>query len=133
MSEGSSRPTIRWGAVAIGAMAGLVVALLSFIFLGISGIIAPGRGEILLLFIQFLSLVVAGYVAGRLSDAAEIHGGLAALLSAFISGLISVTSTSVPLAGIITLTLVAAVLGSAGGVLARWQRQATEPAPEQAD
>lgn len=126
MTGGRRWPTIRWGAVAIGAMAGLVVALLAFILLGISGLVAPDRGEILLLFIQFLSLVVAGYVAGRLTDAAEIHGGLAALLSALVSGLISVTSTQVPLAGIITLTLVAAILGSAGGVLARWQRDATE-------
>lgn len=122
MSGRSIIPTIRWGAVAIGAMAGLVVALLAFILLGISGIISPDRGEIFLLFIQFLSLVVAGYVAGRLSDTAEIHGGLAALLSAFVSGLISLSSARVPLAGIITLTLVAVVLGSAGGVLARWQR-----------
>lgn len=126
MNEASSRPTIRWGAVAIGAMAGLVVALLAFILLGVSGVIAPGRGEIILLFVQFLSLVIAGYVAGRLSDSPEITGGLAALLSAFVSGLISITSTDVPIAGVITLTLVAAVLGSAGGVLARWQRQATE-------
>ena len=126
MSDGSRWPTIRWGAVAIGAMAGLVVGLLAFIVLGVSGLVAPGRGEILLLFVQFLSLVVAGYVAGRLSDTSEVHGGLAALLSAFVSGIISVTSTSVPLAGIITLTLVAAVLGSAGGVLARWQQDATE-------
>ncbi len=109
------------------------MALLAFIFLGISGAVAPGRGEIILLFIQFLSLVVAGYVAGRLSDAPEIHGGLAALLSAFVSGLISVTSSNVPLAGIITLTLVAAVLGSAGGVLARWQRNATEQPAEQSE
>jgi hypothetical protein len=104
-------------------MAGLVVALLAFIFLGISGVVAPDRGEIFLLFLQFLSLVVAGYVAGRLSESSEIHGGLAALLSAFISGLISLTSRQVPLAGIITLVLVAAVLGSAGGLLARWQRE----------
>ena len=107
-------------------MAGLVVALLAFILLGISGIIAPGRGEILLLFIQFLSLVVAGYVAGRLSDSAALHGGLAALLSALVSGIISISSSSVALSGIIALTLVAVVLGSAGGVLARWQRTADE-------
>ncbi len=111
-------------------MAGLVVALLAFILLGISGLVSPDRGEILLLFIQFLSLVIAGYVAGRLTDNAEIHGGIAALISAFVSGLISITSTQVPLAGIITLTLVAVVLGSAGGVLARWQRDATEQSPD---
>lgn len=126
MSDRPALPSIRWGAVAIGAMAGLVVALLAFIFLGISGLVAPDRGEVLLLFIQFLALVVAGYVAGRLSDSPEIHGGLAGLLSALVSGIISLTSTQVPLAGIITLTVVAAVLGSAGGVLARWQRTANE-------
>lgn len=114
-------------------MAGLVVALLAFIFLGISGIIAPGRGEILLLFVQFLSLVVAGYVAGRLSDATEIHGGLAGLLSALVSGLISITSSNVSLTGIITLTVVAAALGSAGGVLARWQRTAAERPANQSE
>jgi hypothetical protein len=104
-------------------MAGLVVALLSFIFLGISGIVTADRGEIFLLFLQFLALVVAGYVAGRLSDAAEVHGGLAGLLAALVTGLISLTRTDVPIAGIVTLTLVAVVLGSAGGVLARWHRE----------
>ncbi len=126
MSGRSPLPEIRWGAIAVGAMAGLVVALVAFILLAVSGLVAPDRGEILLLFIQFLALVVAGYVAGRLSDSPEVHGGLAALLSAFVSGLISLTSTQVPLVGIITLTLVAAVLGSAGGILARWQQDRTE-------
>jgi uncharacterized membrane-anchored protein len=70
--------------------------------------------------------VIAGYVAGRLSDTAELHGGLAGLLTALVSGLISLTSRQVPLVGIITLTLVAAVLGSAGGVLARWQKDQDE-------
>jgi hypothetical protein len=119
-------PAIRWGAVAIGAMAGLVVALLAFIFLGVTGLIAPGRGDIILLFIQFLSLVVAGYVGGRLSAAPEVHGGLAALLGALISGLISITNGGVAVIGLITLTVVAVVLGSAGGVLARWHKQSLE-------
>ncbi len=119
-------PAIRWGAVAIGAMAGLVVALLAYIFLGVTGLIAPGRGDIILLFIQFLSLVIAGYVGGRLSDAPEVHGGLAALLGALISGLISITGGDVAIAGLITLTVVAVVLGSAGGVLARWHKQSLE-------
>lgn len=118
-----NRTPIRWGAVAVGAMAGLVFGLLSFIMLGISGIVTADRGEIFLLFLQFLALVVAGYVAGRLSDAPEIHGGLSGLLAALVSGLISLTRTDVPIVGIVTLTLVAAVLGSAGGVLARWQSE----------
>jgi hypothetical protein len=119
----SDRPVIRWGPVAIGAMAGLVLALLAFIFLGVTGLVSPGRGDIFLLFNQFLSLVVAGYVGGRLSDWPEVHGGLSALLCALISGLISLSSSDAGLPGIITLTVVAAVLGSAGGVLARWHRQ----------
>lgn len=104
-------------------MAGLVVALLSFIVLGISGIVTADRGEIFLLFLQFLALVIAGYVAGRLSDTAELHGGLAGLLAALVTGLISISSQrDVPIAGLITIAVAAAVLGTAGGVLARWQR-----------
>jgi hypothetical protein len=105
-------------------MAGLVIALFSFIVLGVTGLVARGRGEVFLLFLQFLALVVAGYVAGRLSDSPVVHGGLAGLLAALVSGLISLSTTRVPLAAILTLTVVAAVLGSAGGVLARWQREA---------
>jgi len=118
-----SWPAIRWGAIAVGAMAGLVVGLLAYIFLGVTGLVAPGRGEIILLFVQFLSLVVAGYVGGRLSDAPEVHGGLSALLGALVSGLISITGSDVSMAGLITLTVVAVVLGSSGGVLARWHKQ----------
>ena len=118
-----TRPPIRWGAIAVGAMAGLVVALLSFIFLGISGIVTANRGEIFLLFLQFLALVIAGYVAGTLSDTAELHGGLAGLLAALVTGLISLSSRQdVPIAGLVTIAVAAAVLGTAGGVLARWQR-----------
>lgn len=115
-------PPIHWGAIAIGAMAGLVFGLLAFIVLGVSGLVTRTSGDIFLLFLEFLSLVVAGYVAGRLSQNAEVHGGLAGLLTALISGIISVASTRVALTAIATLALVAAVLGSAGGVLARWQK-----------
>jgi hypothetical protein len=122
----SRRPVVRWGAVAIGAMAGLVLSLLTFIFLGVTGLVAPGRGDIFLLFNQFLSLVVAGYVGGRLSDAPELHGGLSALVGALVSGLISLSSSDAGWPGIVTLTVVAAVLGTAGGVLARWHKQTME-------
>ena len=123
MTEDAARPPIRWGAVAVGGMAGTVFALLAFIFLGIAGLVSPDRGEIFLLFLEFLALVVAGYVAGRLSDSAEIHGGLAGLLTALITGLISLSSSEVPILGLVTLAIVATVLGSAGGVLARWHRE----------
>jgi hypothetical protein len=107
-------------------MAGLVVALLAFILLGVTGLIGPGSGDLILLFIQFLSLVAAGYVGGRLSAAPELHGGLAALLAALVTGLISISSSDAGLVGIATLTVVSVVLGSAGGVLARWHKQAVE-------
>jgi hypothetical protein len=105
-------------------MAGLVVALLAFIFLGISGLVSPDRGEVALLFLEFLALVIAGYVAGRLSDSPELHGGLAGLAAALVTGLISLTSARVPFTAVMTLTVVAAALGSAGGVLARWHKDA---------
>ena len=126
MSAAGARPPIRWGAVAIGAMAGLVVALLSFIFLGISGLVSPDRGEIFLLFLEFLALVIAGYVAGRLSEPPELHGGLAGLAAALVTGLLSLTSAGVPFTALLTLTVVAAALGSAGGVLARWHKDAIQ-------
>ena len=111
-------------------MAGLVAALLSFIVLGIAGVVSPDRGEIFLLFLEFLALVVAGYVAGRLADSPELHGGLAGLLAALVTGLISITSAGVPITGLITLTVVAAALGSAGGVLARWHKASVEESTE---
>ena len=99
-------------------MAGTVVALLAFIFLGIAGLVSPTRGEVFLLFLEFLALVVAVYVAGRLSDSAEVHG-----LRGPGAG---ISPAQVPIGGLITLAIVAAVLGSAGGVLARWQRESGE-------
>jgi hypothetical protein len=103
-------------------MAGLVFGLIAFIVLGVSGIVSGGGGEIILLFLQFLSLVAAGYVAGRLSSHAEVHGGLAGLLTAAVSSAIVLATTQVSITALVTLTVVAAVLGSAGGVLARWQK-----------
>ena len=55
------RKTLKGIRFAVPVLAG--VALLSFIFLGVAGIISPDRGEIILLFLEFLALVVAGYLA----------------------------------------------------------------------
>jgi hypothetical protein len=114
---------MRWGAIAVGAVAGLVVTLLAFIFLGVSGLVTVDRGQIWLLFMQFLALVVAGYVAGRLTGAPTIHGALAGVLTAVVSGIVSSRLSTI---GVAALTLVAAILGAAGGVLARWQREMVE-------
>lgn len=114
---------LRWGAIAVGSVAGLVVTLLAFIFLGVSGLVTVDRGQIWLLFIQFLALVVAGYVAGRLTAIPAVHGGMAGILTAVVSGIVSSRLSTI---GIAALTLVAAVLGVSGGVLARWQREAVE-------
>lgn len=114
---------VQWGAIAVGSVAGLVVTLLAFILLGVTGLVTVDRGQIWLLFMQFLALVVAGYVAGRLTAGPVAHGAMAGILTAVVSGIVSSRLSTI---GVTALTLVAAVLGASGGVLARWQREAVE-------
>ena len=102
-------------------MAGLAAGLGSFIVLGLVGL----TQVVVLIFLQFLTLVVAGYVAGRFSlQAATVHGSLAGLLTFLVVGAVSIAGTSqgpspVELA---ILGVVAAVLGAAGGALADRRR-----------
>lgn len=106
-------------------MAGLGLALLVFIVLGITGLIEEGGSNMALVFVQFLSLLVAGYVAGRLSTRTPaLDGGLAGLLVLFVSVGVSLAGgATLGIAPALFLGIVAAVLGSAGGVLAEHQRR----------
>lgn len=102
-------------------MAGLGAGLGLFIVLGIVGL----TQLIVLVFLQFLTLVVAGYVAGRFAHGpATIDGSLAGLLAFLVIGVVAIAGTSrgpSPVE-ITVLGLVAAVLGAAGGVLADRRR-----------
>lgn len=114
-----------WGGIVLGAMAGLGLALAVFLVLAATGIIDGTERLTILIFVQFLSLFVAGYVAGRLTTTSgPLAGGLAGLLVFFVTVALSVAGgSSVGVASLLLLGVTAAVLGSAGGVLAQFVRE----------
>ena len=112
---------IGWGAIALGVMAGLGMALIAFIALGVTGLTDFGAGAAVLIFLQYSSQLAAGYVAGRLAAQARVlHGGLAGIIVAAIGAAIGLSSTGTNSnLGLVVLALiVAAITGTAGGVLA---------------
>lgn len=109
-----------WGAIALGAMTGLGAALMAFLILGVTGILDSTNAAIPVVFLQFLSQLLAGYVAARFAGRdAVIHGSFAALLLYLVGS--TITLAAAPDAvGRVTLALfavVAAVVGAAGGLL----------------
>jgi hypothetical protein len=102
-------------------MAGLGAGLALFIVFGIVGL----TQTVVLVFLQFLTLMIAGFVAGRFAHGpAAVDGSLAGLLAFLVMGSVAIAGTSngpspIELA---ILGLVAAVLGAAGGVLADRRR-----------
>ena len=111
-----------WGAISVGALAGLATAMLAFLVLGIIGVVESPADLVPLLFLQFLGLVVAGYIAGRLAGRDRVrHGGYAGLaLFAVSSALALATDPGSGNVFVIAFTgVLAVVLGSAGGALAR--------------
>jgi hypothetical protein len=75
--------------------------------------------------IHLAATVAAGYVAGRfaIQGAAPLNGGLAGLLIFLFVGVVSLLASSGPTPfELVMLGVVAAVLGSAGGVLADRRR-----------
>lgn len=79
---------------------------------------------IVLIFLQFLILVAAGFVAGRFAPhAAAANGGLAGMLAFLVMGAVAVASAQAPSTfELVALGVIAAVLGSAGGALADRRR-----------
>lgn len=101
-------------------MSGLGLSLVVFVALGLT-IGINGVTQILL---QYASLLVAGFIAGRFSSRERVlHGSIAALLLFVVAAAISLAATD-PAPGVLTLGVfgvVAALLGSAGGALAEWE------------
>jgi hypothetical protein len=101
-------------------MAGLGLSLVVFVVLGLT----IGVGDVTQILLQYASLVVAGFIAGRFAAGERVlHGSLAALILFVIAAAISLAATD-PAPGALTLAIfgvVAALLGSAGGALAEWQ------------
>jgi putative membrane protein (TIGR04086 family) len=105
-------------------MAGLAGALLLFLIMGITGIVESAADAIPLLFLEFLGLVGAGFVAGRLAGRDHVlHGGYAGLVLFVVATGIALAADpdSASLLVIGFTGLLALVLGSAGGALARWR------------
>lgn len=101
-------------------MTGLGGALAVFLVLAVTGIVGSDRNPVILILLEFLALVGAGYVAGRFAPSnAAAHGGIAGLTLFFVAAAISIAlspnSTGLEL---LVFGLVAAVLGSAGGAIA---------------
>ncbi len=113
-----------WGAIVLGAMAGLGLSLSVFLVLAATGIVDDSGEQAILVFVQFLGLLVAGFVAGRLGGGTPaLDGGLAGMTAFVIAVAISVAAgASLGVGAIVLLGVVAAVLGSAGGVLAQFMR-----------
>ena len=102
-------------------MAGFGLGLIAFLALGVTGLTDFQTGAAVLIFLQYTSQLVAGYLAGRLAIQSRVlHGGLAGMLVAAIGAAIGLSSSGTDSSlGLVVLALaIAAVTGTAGGVLA---------------
>jgi len=124
------RLDVSWSAVALGAMTGLGVALAVFLFLGITGIVNDDNAAIPLAFLQFLAQFGAGFVAGRLAGRdGVVHGSFAAMAMYLVGSTLTLAAApdTVSTGALVLFAVVAAVLGSAGGLLAdAGRREASE-------
>ena len=110
-----------WGPVVLGAMSGLGAALIVFIALGITGVIDGDSAAIPAAFLQFLGQLGAGYVAARIGRRDHVvHGSYASLLLYLVAAAITLAAApdTIGPVTLIVFALVAAILGSAGGLLA---------------
>ncbi|MDX1691153.1 MAG: hypothetical protein R3290_09050 [Acidimicrobiia bacterium] len=122
--------SLNWGAVAVGAVAGLaagIVLAIPLLALGVAGTDDFG-GQAALILLGFVAQFLAGYVAARIAGFADAqHGSLSALgLFAVVAG-ISIAAGQDPSIGTLAFSgVVALVLGTAGGVLGREVAEARE-------
>ena len=115
---------VNWGAVALGAMGGLGLALVAFVMIGVTGLAGVQTGAAALVFLQYTAQLAAGYGAGRLAGRARVvHGGMAGLLLAFVGALIGLgfSGAESDLGLVIVALVIAAITGSAGGALAEYR------------
>lgn len=102
-------------------MAGLGAALVVFLALGITGVIDRDSAAIPAAFLQFLGQLGAGYISARIARRDHVvHGSYAALLLYFVAAAITLAAApdTVGPITLIVFALIAAILGSAGGLLA---------------
>ncbi len=112
---------LNWGGIAIGAAVGIAVSLVVNLAVGI----VLAQPPVLSILIHLAATVFAGYVAGRFAPdgTAAVNGGIAGLLIFLFVGVIALLAATGPNPiELAMLGLVAAVLGSAGGVIADRRR-----------
>jgi putative membrane protein (TIGR04086 family) len=121
--------TLQLGVIVMGALTALAFALFAYLALGVTGLVDRDSGRAILVFLQYLSQLVAGFVAGRLTGASRVlHGSLAALLLLVITVAISVArDPAAALPYFVVLGLIAIVIGAAGGALAEWRHAESVP------
>ena len=110
---------LRWGALAIGVVAGLGVTAVAAIILFVFGVrpSSDARG-IPFIFIQFLGQLAAGYVAGTFAKPEVYHGSQAALLLFVVTTVLTLATGGEPsIFALFFSGFVALVIGAAGGVL----------------
>ncbi len=120
------RVPIVWGAVALGAMTGLGLALAVFLLLGVTGVLTEDNAAIPLAFLQFLAQFGAGYLAGRFAGRdGVLHGSLASIAIYLVGSTLTLAAApdEIGMPTLILFAIVAAVLGSAGGLLADASRR----------
>ena len=101
-------------------MTGLGVALAVFLVLGTVGVLDADNADVPVAFLQFLAQFGAGYLAGRFAGRdGTLHGGLASILLYLIGSTLTLAAVpdQVGLGTLILFAIVAAILGSAGGLL----------------
>lgn len=123
-------PTVTWGAVVVGGVAGLAAGVLLAIpplALGLADA-DEFSGQAVLILLGFVGQLLAGFVAGRFAGYGEArHGGLAALgLYAVTAGLSIAAGQDPAIATLVFSAVVALVLGTAGGALAKETRDRRE-------
>jgi hypothetical protein len=115
---------LNWGGLLIGATAGLgSAAALSVILFAVGLRFGESAGgDVVFALVQFVGLLVAGFVGGRFSPgdapAQTTHGAISALLLFGLTAAIAMAAGSdVATLAILGGGVVALVLGSAGGAL----------------
>lgn len=94
-----------------------------FLILGIAGIIDRDSAGLLIL-LEYLAQLVAGYIGGRFAGVRGVfHGSLAALtLHLFTTALAIIGGADFGLAVLVFSVVIAAVVGAAGGALSDRRR-----------
>jgi hypothetical protein len=122
--------SLNWGAIALGSVSGLGAAMIVGVPLLAAGIADTESfsGEAVLILLGFAAQFVAGWVAARFAGRIHpVHGALAALGAFAAVSAASLAAGADPGPGSLVFGVsVAALLGTAGGVLVEARERAAD-------